>query len=99
MEKPLRSLFVCFMTCLSEELHSFAVCSSRPVCWRSGDSVLAETSVTIQVRDRTLTIFPCSGWGEVVVLVMRHSLSQVSVQRDWPFRLEKEFAASVRQHR
>ena len=37
---------------------------SRPVCRRSGGSVLADTSVTIQLRDRTLTSCPCSGRGD-----------------------------------
>src|ERR1043165_7393228 len=66
---------------------------SRPVCRRSGGNVLAETSVTIQLRDRTLTIWPCSGCGEVVVMVMHHLPSQVWVQRDWPCRLEEDHAA------
>ena len=43
---------------------------SRLVCRRSGGSVLVETSVTIQFRDRALTICPCSGCGEVVVGVV-----------------------------
>src|SRR5205814_10266266 len=34
---------------------------SRPVCRRSGGRALVETSVAIQLRDRTLTIWPCSG--------------------------------------
>jgi hypothetical protein len=33
--------------------------------------VLALTSVTIQLRERTLTIWPCSGCGKVVLVVMR----------------------------
>src|SRR5437016_870087 len=73
---------------------------SRPVCRRSGGSVLAETSVTIQLRDRTLTIWPCSGCGEVVVVVViQHHPSQVSAQGDWPCRLEKRYAAAARHHR
>ena len=32
--------------------------------------MLVETSVTIQFRDRALTICPCSGCGEIVVVVV-----------------------------
>ena len=54
---------------------------SRPVCRRSGGSVLAETSVTIQLRDRTLTICPCSGGEGAAMLISRSPIGRGPARR------------------